>query len=120
VINTAAYMNVAGGVDGGLTFFYSSASAVTGAVKAYSGLNGTGTLLGTFDVAATDNNYGVWNQAFFAFGGTAKSFDLTNSANGVAIDNITTAVPEPETLTLLLAGLGLVGAVVRRKQQKSA
>lgn len=31
-----------------------------------------------------------------------------------------TAVPEPETFAMLLAGLGLVGAVVRRKQRLAA
>jgi hypothetical protein len=29
-----------------------------------------------------------------------------------------TAVPEPETYAMLLAGLGLMGVVARRRQQK--
>lgn len=119
VINTTAYLNVTNGVDNSLSFFYSSPSAVQGAVKAYSGLNGTGTLLGTFNLGATDNDYSVWNQATFSFSGTAKSFDLTQSASVVALDNIA-AVPEPEAFALLLAGLGMVSAAVRRKQQKAA
>ncbi len=45
VTNTAAYMNVAAGVTGGLSFFYSTPSDAEFAIKAYSGLNGTGTLL---------------------------------------------------------------------------
>lgn len=119
VLNTTAYMNVAGGVDNNLYFYYSSPDAVLGAVKAYSGLNGTGALLGTFDVTATDGAYSMWNQATFSFSGKALSFDLTQTANVVALDNIS-AIPEPEQFALLLAGLGMVGAVVRRKQKNSA
>lgn len=119
VVNTTSYMNVVDGVDNNLSFYYSSPDAVQGAVKAYSGLNGTGTLLGTFDVTATDSAYGVWNKASFSFSGKALSFDLTQTTNVVALDNIS-AVPEPEQFALLLAGLGMVGAVVRRKQKISA
>lgn len=118
-INTAAFMNVASGVDNSLSFFYSSPEAVSGAVKAYSGLNGTGTLLGSFDLSATDGEYGVWKQSTFAFTGKALSFDLTQTAGIAAFDNIS-AVPEPETFALMLAGLGLVGAAVRRTQKQSA
>ena len=38
--------------------------------------------------------------------------------SGAVIDNVSvTAVPEPETYAMLLAGLGLMGAVVRRRNQ---
>jgi hypothetical protein len=49
--------------------------------------------------------------------------DTTTGASSW-IDNatisITTAVPEPETYAMLLAGLGLVGAVARSKQKETA
>jgi len=32
--------------------------------------------------------------------------------------SITTAVPEPETYAMLLAGLGMIGAVVRRRKTR--
>ena len=43
-----AYINIASGVNNALRFFYSSPVAVTGALRAYSGLNGGGTLLASF------------------------------------------------------------------------
>jgi len=111
--NTAAYMNVAAGVSGGLSFYYSSPEAVTGAIKAYSGLNGTGTLLGTINLSANSADYSSWNQAVLSFAGTAKSFDLTGTANLVGLDNIA-AVPEPGSIALLLAGGTLLLARRRR------
>ena len=120
-----AYMNVFAGLDTGLSFFYSSTAAVTGAVKAYSGLNGTGTLLGTFDLAANDSGispitesgaYTTWTPATFRYSGTALSFDLTASgANYVGFDNIS-SVPEPSLLWLFGAGLAVFGAISRRKK----
>ncbi|MBC7707118.1 MAG: PEP-CTERM sorting domain-containing protein [Rhodoferax sp.] len=119
VTNTAAYMNVASGADNGLSFYYSSGSSIAGAVKAYSGLNGTGTLLGSFNLAATDDAFSIWTPVTFTFSGTAQSFDLSASANVVAFDNIS-AVPEPETFAMLLSGLGLMAFIARRRNQKQA
>jgi len=119
VTNTTAFMNVAGGVANTLSFYYSSPEAVSGAIKAYSGVNGQGTLLGSFDLTATDSSYSVWQQATFSFTGEALSFDLTPTAGIAAFDNIA-AVPEPEAFAFMLAGLGLMGAVIRRKQKQSA
>lgn len=112
-VNTAAYMNVADGVTGGLSFFYSTPAAATGAIKAYSGLNGTGTLLGSIDLAVNSETYSSWTQAVLTFSGTALSFDLTGTANVVALDNIA-AVPEPTSVALLLAGGALLIARRRR------
>lgn len=112
-----AFMNVAAGVNRGLAFFYSSPVDIIGAVQAYSGLNGTGTLLGSFDLTATGGSfnsdgsyaYDAWKRVTFSFGGTAQSFDLTASANQVVFDNIGT-VPELDAggatgALVLLAGI---------------
>lgn len=119
-----AYMNVAAGVDN-LSFWYSSAANVAGAVTAWSGLNGTGIQLGSFDLVANDlgtspdtqtGAYTTWTQATFNLAGSAQSFDLTAlGTNNVAIDNVS-SVPVPAAAWLLATGLGLIGGLNRRKK----
>lgn len=115
-----AFLNYAAGFSGALSFYYSSPDDVIGALKAYSGVDGTGDLLGTFDLTLnSSNSYDQWSLATFAFSGIAKSFDLTGSANLVALDNIT-AVPEPGSLALLAGALGLLGYSQQRKSKRAA
>ena len=112
-----AFMNVEAGVVGALQFYYSSPQAVVAAVKAYDGLNGTGTLLGTFDLTANTAaaTYDNWTPVQFTFTGTAKSFDLTAGANVVGLDNIS-AVPEADSLLMMLAGGSLLLGVANRRR----
>lgn len=125
--DTGVLMNLATGIDGvngALQFYYSTSAAAPGALKAYSGANGTGTLLGTIDLAANDLNGNslpdVWSLATFHFNGVAKSFDLSGSVvDSFAFDNIT-AVPEPGSLALLAGALGVLGVIHRRKKQVAA
>lgn len=55
--------------------------------------------------------------------GTTGAYDLSFSNAGgdnvgALLDNVSvSAVPEPETLAMLLAGLGLIGTVARRKSK---
>lgn len=113
IVNTAAYMNVAGGVDGQLNFYFSNPTGASVEVKAYSGLNGTGNLLGSVLLASNGTDYTSWTATSLNFSGTALSFDLTATANGVALDNIS-AVPEPSSLAMLLGGATLLLARRRR------
>lgn len=118
-VNTSAFMNVTAGVGSSISFYYASPATVLGAVKAYSGLNGTGELLGTFDLVSNGAGYDVWTPTTFTFTGVARSFDLTGSANVVGLDNISiTAVPEPESYALALLGLGLLAALSRRTKRQ--
>lgn len=115
-----AYMNVAAGVDGAtnaLQFFYSSTADVTGAIKAYSGANGTGTLLGSVNVVTNTagSPFDAWTLATLSFNGVAKSFDLSGLDNVGGIDNVSVA-PVPLPAGILLFGSGLLTlAGFRRK-----
>jgi choice-of-anchor C domain-containing protein len=69
------------------------------------------------------------NNSFnFTTGSVAGSQLLTFSSvggdnySGAVLDNVslTAAVPEPETYAMLLAGLGMVGFMTRRKAKKAA
>lgn len=113
-----AFLNVAAGSASALSFFYSTPAAVLGAIRAYSGLNGTGSLLGSFNLLANSSTaYDSWSLASFAFSGVARSFDLTASANLVALDNINVAaVPEPSAVVLMLLGGAAVLRQVKRRR----
>lgn len=112
VVNTAAYLNVAAGVTDGLGFFYSSIDTAT--ISAYTGLNGTGDLLGTITLAATGGDFSAWQKAVLTFGGTAQSFDLTGTNGVAALDNIA-AIPEPSGVALTLAAGGALMMTRRRR-----
>lgn len=132
----AATMNVAAGFDTGFSFFYSSNSA-NGFVNVYSGLNATGTLLATINLAQQfstncvgDPNgaYCNWTNIGVAFAGTAKSVDFGGTANFIAFDNVTLgsatatpggAVPEPATWAMMIGGFGAVGASMRYRRRKT-
>jgi hypothetical protein len=130
--SSSATLNYAAGFTTGFSFYYTSSTNAT--VNVWSGLNATGTLLGSIMVTAqfTDNCTGDpngtfcnWTAAGVAFDGTAMSIDFGGTANQTGYDNITfgsdipgnPGVPEPTSWALMLAGFGMVGGSLRRRHQ---
>ncbi len=91
-------------------------------VSVFSGLGGSGTLLGSVTVTdppASPNAFSPWSVAFT---GTGRSVVVVNNSGQFAWDDVTvgTAVPEPANWAMLIAGFGLVGAAARRRRAAMA
>ncbi|MFC0166823.1 PEP-CTERM sorting domain-containing protein [Pseudoduganella danionis] len=100
----ALTLNVAGGFGGGAgAGMHSNFEANAGGGGGYSGGGGGGTRVGA---GGGGGNYYTGDFLNFAY----------NTGNGSAI--FTSAVPEPETYAMMLAGLSLMAGVARRRKQK--
>lgn len=129
-----AYFNVAGGFTGGLGLFY-SAPGMPGTVRIFSGLDATGTLLGTVALSMTPNGAVTLNcpnnpGSFFcpmvaggtSFAGVAHSVDFGAVTNDFVFDNVTLGaaapalLPEPSGVALTVTGLLAIGAASRRRR----
>ncbi len=122
-------LNYAAGFDTGFSFFYTSATAAT--VTVWSGLDGTGTLLGSITVDAQYNlncpatepgNFCNWSIGSLGFAGVGRSINFGGTASRTAYDNITfgstspsNGVPTPGTMLLIGSALLGLGAVRRRR-----
>jgi hypothetical protein len=91
-------------------------------VNAYSGLNGTGTLLGTVSRAFGGPNYQADTFSLTGLSG-AQSFGFNADTRGNTwFDNFSAtvavggAVPEPASWALMIGGFGLAGAASRRRR----
>ncbi len=122
--DATAFMNVAAGFFGGLRFEYSSLDSVLDAVTIWSGLNGTGTLLasaslfGNAGIGCTDTDFCRFDLTSVQFAGVAQSVNFGGGSPNVVFDDISiTAVPEPGTVALLAAGLGVIVLLARRRRQ---
>lgn len=119
--NSGMFQQIATGTGWyALSFWF---SAREGVAAGSNGLNYSfGDLSGTVlaNVAGTTGN--VWQQytgLVYLNGVTNLVFSATGKSDslGGSLDNVSvTAVPEPETYAMMLAGLVLMGSVVRRRK----
>ncbi len=133
-----AILNYAAGFTTGFSFFYSS--GVAASVRVFDGVNGTGNLLASLNLASQFNGNGCvgdpsgffcnWTAVGVTFAGTARSINFGGTAASTGFDDITfgsatagdpggpvvPAIPEPSSWAMLIAGFGLIGATLRRRR----
>ena len=90
--NNQIIMNVVGGFDSQLSFFYASPYR-THNVRIYDGLEGTGNLLGSISLPQTQagflpDAYANFNEIILPFSGIARSVSFGDFANKLVLDNI--------------------------------
>jgi hypothetical protein len=94
-----------------------------GTVNVFSGLGGTGTLLGSLSGLLGDPNAFALQTITFTGVGRSVTFVGTDATLGVDDFNFTLAgggnggVPEPATWAMMLIGFGIVGVSMRRRQK---
>jgi hypothetical protein len=125
--NVPNFLNIANGFTD-FSFSYGSRANRPSTINIFSGINGTGSLLGTLQLGSTTSNNSViddFDLASISFGGTAKSvqFLVANSAQ-IAFDNIsftpfTNSASVPEPFTIIGTIIGGTAAVRMRKKLKS-
>lgn len=123
-----AAFNFAAGFMSMASFYYSSYADL--GVGLYSGLNGSGSLLGSFmlvsnaERACTESAFCNWDLATVSFDGVARSIAFGDTAGFAAFDDVSVSpyqsVPEPGALALLGLGLAGLGASKLRRSRKSA
>ncbi|MBL8492234.1 MAG: PEPxxWA-CTERM sorting domain-containing protein [Rhodocyclaceae bacterium] len=117
--NVLSTINAQYGTSMTMTAFVGACDSVGSCVSA-SGGNGTGTAANTFSNATPFDYLAVHfgrGQLLFHWTAPQTSFTIQGLPRGLSdYRAFTSAVPEPETYAMMLAGLGLMGAVARRRR----
>lgn len=122
--DTSALLNVAKGFTGEISFYFSAASSALDVVTIYSGLNGSGAVLGAVSLSrnaqlggCSDSDFCNWQRLSLSFIGTGQSISFGGNPGGVAFDNVTISpVPEPQSAAML--AFGLIGLTVFLRRQR--
>jgi hypothetical protein len=104
----------------GVSFTYGAFS--DGQFNFYSGFGGTGTLVGVVLMPA-NNPYAPFDPNGGTFSGVAHSGVLVGGNAELGVDDLTLktgGVPEPAEWALMIGGLGLAGATLRRRRAVAA
>jgi hypothetical protein len=127
---SSTLMGIAAGFTTGFSFNYVSLSE-PGSVSVWSGLDGTGTLLGTIDLTPNAGSCPGYSAGFcpfspigVGFAGTAMSIEFAGVANQIVFDDVTfgsvtPGVPEPSTWAMMMLGLAGLGLAGRRRAKSS-
>ena len=116
--DTVAGQQYTVGFDLGNSTDYNNSNGISGLVVSAGSLN-------QLVSSVTNNSRNAWDHFELRFvaqsAHTTLSFTGDQAIHYIGLDNVSvTAVPEPETYAMLLAGLGVMGAVARRRQSKQA
>ncbi len=127
----STFMDIAAGFTTGFSFNYVSVNSA-GSVSVFSGLDGTGSLLGTIDLSPNAGSCPGFSATFcpfspvgVSFAGTAESIEFSGVANGIVFDDVTFGsttpgdTPEPSTWVMMMLGLAGIGLVARRRAKSS-
>jgi hypothetical protein len=122
--------------SGGADFIFSMATPVnefglqigaTNSIQTLSAFDSGNSLLGSISIPDQVDNQPYPYTGFYSlnFSGISKVTLTSNQGDWIVVDNITTdsittAVPEPETYAMMLAGLGLMGFIARRRNNEQA
>lgn len=92
----------------------------TNSAQTLSAYDSANALLGSVSIPDQVSTSPFPHTGFYSlsYGGISKVVLSASAGDWIVVDNVTAAVPEPETYAMLLAGLGLLGAVARRRNRK--